>query len=47
MEYCDVCLIRANQEGHDGHQEEDRGPELRLVFQSLTVKPEPPLDEGT
>lgn len=42
MERCDVCLIRTNQESHDGHKEED-GDKLRLLFQSLTEKLPTPL----
>lgn len=32
VERRDVRLVRANQEGHDGHQEEDWGQKLRLSF---------------
>lgn len=31
MECCHVCLIWANQEGHDGHKEEDRVDKLKPV----------------
>lgn len=34
MECCDVRLIWANQESHDGHQEGDRGPKLKFRFQT-------------
>lgn len=43
MERCDVCLIRTNQESHDGHEEEDRRPKLSSTFLRLTEKLEPTL----
>lgn len=43
MERCHVCLIRTNQESHDGHEEKDGRHKLRFPLQCLTVKTEPPV----
>lgn len=38
VERCHVRLFWANQEGHDGHQEEDRGPKLRRHWVGTSVR---------